>query len=243
MGERVVCNAKCVQCEQGCAHFFGHVGARGAPIHECVDHAFDPVTCPQCKGLYTNKAEYGKHLAEENTKVKAQAQRDAHEAQVKLQATSQQSLLAQHMPVEPRCDKCSRPVAFLGAYCSPGCCTCGSLIPECDDCKKHNATGFKKFDSDKVRMELLPPAALEQVAKVFTYGARKYSEENYLLGTNYRRYCGAVLRHTWAFMRGEDMDPESGLSHLAHAACNCLMLLELLRVNTGKDDRIKDTRK
>lgn len=101
-------------------------------------------------------------------------------------------------------------------------------------------SGFVKHDSEKVRHELVPSFALEQVAKVFTFGAKKYADENYLKGTNWRRYIGAALRHLHAFARDEDADPETGCSHLAHLACCALMLMELQRVATGTDDRIKE---
>jgi hypothetical protein len=51
------------------------------------------------------------------------------------------------------------------------------------------------------------------------------------------RLVGAVLRHTFAWMRGESIDPESGLSHLAHAACGLLFLLAYELNNVGTDDR------
>lgn len=100
-------------------------------------------------------------------------------------------------------------------------------------------TGFLKADAEKVRYELLPSHALHQVAQVFTFGAKKYADENYLKGAAWRRYLGAGLRHLHAFARGEDNDAETGLSHLAHLCCCALMLLELQRVGTGTDDRVK----
>jgi hypothetical protein len=102
-----------------------------------------------------------------------------------------------------------------------------------------NDSGFVKHDAEKVRHELVPSHALEQVARVFTFGAKKYADENYLRGTNWRRYIGAALRHLHAFARGEDNDPETGESHLAHLICCAMMLLELKRVGTGTDDRVK----
>ena len=102
-------------------------------------------------------------------------------------------------------------------------------------------TGFVKHDAEKVRPELLPPAALLKVARVFTFGARKYAAENYLQGTNWRRYTGAALRHLLAFCTGENDDPETGESHLAHLCCCAMMLMELQRVGTGTDDRVKST--
>jgi hypothetical protein len=94
-----------------------------------------------------------------------------------------------------------------------------------------------KFDQDKVRMELLPPFAQEEIAKVLTYGARKYDPYNWAKGMPWTRVYGAAIRHLNAFARGEDKDPETGLSHVAHAACNLMFLLEYERFHPELDDR------
>lgn len=88
-----------------------------------------------------------------------------------------------------------------------------------------------KFDKDKPRMELLMrgmPRALQDVGKVLTFGARKYKAHSWqTVPNNVARYEAALTRHLLAHSSGEVLDPESGLSHLAHAACNALFLLEL----------------
>jgi hypothetical protein len=69
------------------------------------------------------------------------------------------------------------------------------------------------------------PAMLE-VAKVLTFGAAKYGENNWQRLENFSpRYYAAILRHVFAYGGGEATDPESGLPHLAHAACGALFLL------------------
>lgn len=88
-------------------------------------------------------------------------------------------------------------------------------------------------------MALLPPGALIEIAKVFTFGAQKYGEDNWRNGIGYRRLISASLRHINAYNAGDNLDPESGISHLAHAACNILMLLEYDNLGLGKDDRWK----
>lgn len=105
--------------------------------------------------------------------------------------------------------------------------------------KNPAAPTFVKHDGGKNRVELVPVRPLEEIALAFTYGAQKYEPDNYRRGTNWRRYLGAALRHTFAFARGEDADPETGLSHLAHAAA-CLMILRELQLDgLGADDRVK----
>ena len=94
-----------------------------------------------------------------------------------------------------------------------------------------------KHDDEKPRMELLDPYAMEQLALVLTFGAKKYAPWNWTKGLAYGRLIGAALRHLFAFSKGEDLDPESGLSHLAHCMC-CLMFLMGMTVRHPElDDR------
>jgi len=83
----------------------------------------------------------------------------------------------------------------------------------------------RKFDGGKLEYGLLPPLALEEVVKVLTFGAQKYDRDNWQkVPDSKRRYFDALQRHVWAWKRNEQMDPESGIHHLAHAMC-CLMFL------------------
>lgn len=83
----------------------------------------------------------------------------------------------------------------------------------------------RKYDSDKPDWSLMPLAALESVVKVLTYGAKKYSPGNWAKVPNGRnRYFAAMMRHLAAHQSGEQNDAETGISHLAHAAC-CLLYL------------------
>jgi hypothetical protein len=95
-----------------------------------------------------------------------------------------------------------------------------------------------KLDAGKLPLELLPTDALEEVAKVLQFGARKYARRNWEKGISFSRVAGAVLRHTFAWLRGEDNDAETGLSHMAHAACECLFLVAFVcRGRKDLDDR------
>jgi hypothetical protein len=85
-----------------------------------------------------------------------------------------------------------------------------------------------KYDGEKPKMHLLPPKAINEVAKVLTFGAQKYDEENWRkLEDLQSRYSSGALRHIFAHLDSEDLDPESGLSHLAHAICCLLFKLEI----------------
>ena len=86
-------------------------------------------------------------------------------------------------------------------------------------------TGGRKFDGGKLEYGLLPPHALEETVKVLTFGAQKYERGNWQrVPDAKRRYFDAMERHIWAWKKGEQMDPETGINHLAHAMC-CLMFL------------------
>jgi len=109
---------------------------------------------------------------------------------------------------------------------------------------KSSSSGTKS-DEGKNRLDLLPTESLEEIAKVLTFGAKKYAtsevagDYNWTKGFTWSRLLGATLRHLFAFMRGEDKDPESGISHLAHAGCCILFLLYHEKHHTKLDDRHK----
>jgi hypothetical protein len=94
-----------------------------------------------------------------------------------------------------------------------------------------------KFDGGKVGVWMLPTEPLEDIARVLDFGAKKYAAYNWTNGIKYSRIYGSLLRHLFAWWRGEDVDPESGLSHLSHAGCNILFLLQFARSRPSFDDR------
>ena len=101
-------------------------------------------------------------------------------------------------------------------------------------------TGLK-FDSEKPRMDLLPPKAISEVAKVLGFGAEKYGPENWRLLENLQdRYTAGALRHIFAHMDGEELDPESGMSHLAHALCCLLFKLEIELEERFKEEESRE---
>lgn len=97
-----------------------------------------------------------------------------------------------------------------------------------------------KYDSGKPTTALLPSKPLLEVAKVLDFGAKKYDSHNWRKGINYSRVFSAAQRHLLAWNEGEDLDKETNISHLAHAACNILFLLEYtLSGKVDFDDRYK----
>lgn len=91
-----------------------------------------------------------------------------------------------------------------------------------------------KHDLGKLRWDLVPPE-FEEVVKVLTFGANKYSGRNWEEGIDYGRIVGATQRHVWAFVRGETHDDETGLHHIAHAICELLFLLTYEERNMGDE--------
>jgi len=110
-----------------------------------------------------------------------------------------------------------------------------------DDSKEafYPLTGGIVPSAGKARLDLVPTAAIEQVAAVLTFGARKYGDNNWCRGARWGRYYAAALRHVFAWWRGEDRDLETGLSHLAHAVCCLFFLIEYQDNGWGADDRFK----
>lgn len=82
-----------------------------------------------------------------------------------------------------------------------------------------------KYDKDKIRMELVPLSVVESIAKVLTYGAKKYADNSWKeLPDFWNRYKGALLRHLTAIDKGELIDEESGLDHIDQVLCNAAFL-------------------
>lgn len=94
-----------------------------------------------------------------------------------------------------------------------------------------------KYDAGKPRYDLIPAYALLELAKVYEFGVRKYSDRNWEKGLNFGQVFRSIMSHSWAFWRGEEFDEESRLHHMAHAAWNCLALLEYCCTGKGTDDR------
>ena len=97
-------------------------------------------------------------------------------------------------------------------------------------------TGIK-FDSAKTRYDLVSPEWEEGLAKVMTHGATKYAARNWENGILISRCYAGLRRHVAAFMRGEDIDPDSGLPHLFHANANLQFLWAMPRIHPEMDDR------
>lgn len=99
--------------------------------------------------------------------------------------------------------------------------------------------GGKRQNSGKPRMELLVPEALEAEANVWAFGAKKYGDYNWQRGMVWTIPLACILRHTFAILKGEDTDEESGLLHAAHIKANATMLIYYFYHYKKGDDRHK----
>jgi hypothetical protein len=94
-----------------------------------------------------------------------------------------------------------------------------------------------KHDGGKLPWHLLPGDAVEDILAVLQFGATKYGERNWERGMAWHRLFSAAMRHMWAWWRGDDRDLETGLPHLAHAACCIMFLMAYAKRRRGEDDR------
>lgn len=104
------------------------------------------------------------------------------------------------------------------------------------------STEGRKDDTGKLPWDLLPGDALEEIVKVLDFGARKYDRRNWESGMAWSRPFAALMRHMWAWWGGQDKDPETGISHLAHAGACILFLLSYEKRRIGVDDRARISR-
>lgn len=106
---------------------------------------------------------------------------------------------------------------------------------------KLKPTEAVKHDDGKPDWSLVPFESLEGMVKVLEFGAKKYDNWNWTAdgGFQYTRVLRSCLRHLFAWSRGEDLDPESGLSHIHHAMCNLLFISHYIgnKKKYNKDDR------
>lgn len=87
-----------------------------------------------------------------------------------------------------------------------------------------------KSDKGKLELSLVPPAIIEAVGEVRTYGVKKYADNECWRKVEPKRYKDALIRHMCEYIRDDKaVDSESGIEHLKHIACNVSFLLEFMR--------------
>ena len=95
-----------------------------------------------------------------------------------------------------------------------------------------------RVGATKSPIGLVPFGAVVQVAPVFKHGADKYSPFNWRQERiGHMTYVSAALRHLFAYIDGETVDPDSGLPHVAHAIGGLMILLDAVSIGMAVDDR------
>lgn len=94
-----------------------------------------------------------------------------------------------------------------------------------------------RYNQGKRKWALVDFKSLEPMVEVLEYGEEKYASWNWMKGQEVTAICESLLRHTFAFMDGEDNDPESGLSHLGHMMSNLMFISYMLREKPEWDNR------
>jgi hypothetical protein len=95
------------------------------------------------------------------------------------------------------------------------------------------------FGEAKPKMSDTPTIGVQEMGRVFTGGAAKYGRFNWRdHAVSATVYYDAAQRHLMAWFRGEDLDPESGVSHLAHVMACCNILLDAEKHGKLNDNRL-----
>jgi hypothetical protein len=163
----------------------------------------------------------------------------------------------------------SGPHVFSPGNFAGGSCTCGWQVNNCshDEAKERwhvdhaemarkawkaghgasevrtvSATGGEKGVKD-LRYDLIPVFPLRELARLYGFGVKKYSDRNWEKGYEWSKSYAALQRHLNAFWGGEDFDAESGVPHLVNAAWHCFALVEWMQTHPEYDDRVRTTQK
>jgi hypothetical protein len=108
---------------------------------------------------------------------------------------------------------------------------------------KSNSNGAQREKTDAIPYDLIPfQEFAEAYARVAEFGAKKYAPWNWSKGLGRTQICCSLLRHTFAYIRGEDKDKDSGLSHTDHIVWNAVALVHSVHHNIN-DDRRKEPKR
>lgn len=104
---------------------------------------------------------------------------------------------------------------------------------------KKQATDAKN-DESKLPLGLIPKEALDGLARGLQFGAKKHGKYSWAEGKDWSDSYNAAMRHLTAWNAGQNIDPDSGLSHLDLAICRIAFLLAYETRGIGNDDRYKE---
>lgn len=101
-------------------------------------------------------------------------------------------------------------------------------------------TGSLRFNEGKPEVSQLDPNFILGLADLMTASAKKYGKYNWALGQEYMTPFDSCMRHLMKFAAGEDLDSESGKSHILHAAANLMIIYTSQRKGDSElDNRCK----
>lgn len=113
------------------------------------------------------------------------------------------------------------------------------IDPQPEETRSTSDSGAEKGVKPET-FSLIPVEALEQVARHYGVGAKKYAPHNWRAGYEWSKSYDALQRHAHAFWRGEDTDQETGSPHMAAVAFHALTLLTFMQEQPEYDDRYKE---
>lgn len=97
----------------------------------------------------------------------------------------------------------------------------------------------ERFNDGKRQWSLVDFKSFEDMVKVLEFGAEKYAPDNWMKGLPVTEIAESLMRHLFAFLNGEDNDPESKLSHIGHMQCNLMFMAYIMREKKEFDTRRK----
>jgi|SRR5690606_20150416 len=100
-----------------------------------------------------------------------------------------------------------------------------------------------RYNEGKAQWSLVDFDALLPMVQVLEFGAEKYSADNWKGGLKTTEIIESMLRHVYAYLRGEDVDLESGLPHTGHIMCNAMFLSYMHEFRKDYDTRRSDVKK
>jgi hypothetical protein len=100
-----------------------------------------------------------------------------------------------------------------------------------------------RFNDGKLKWSLVDLDTFEPMVRVLEFGAKKYAAHNWKNGLKTTEIVESLQRHINAFMRGENIDPESGLPHIGHMQCNLMFLSYMMQFRPDMDNRFLDPNK
>lgn len=108
----------------------------------------------------------------------------------------------------------------------------------------HPLDGFKPTNPKdmvgvrKAPMSTVPANVLAEIGVAMLEGASKYGRHNYrAVGVRGSVYYDGVMRHLMAWWEGEDIDADSGMSHVTKAITSLVVLRDAMMQGKFTDDR------